>query len=327
MAKGLYVGVDGIARKIKKAYVGVDGIARKIKKAYVGVDGVARLIYSADVFGGYTGNYTVETVTVDGVECDLYKLTSSGTLKLNDSARFWMCGGGGRGAESYENAEAIESGGGGGGGCVETNELPSGEYAIIIGSAQGGTVIGFPGQIDVEEGYYLFCASYGVDGGDNNYGIRGGNGGSGGASGYYYERELEEYYAGSRGNGDGVSTIPFGISSLEKHCAGGGGGALHITDMNVETTISFDRGGEGGSNGGDAPAGSFTSEGGEYGGGSGNTESSLWCSSDDLKGGDAFFYGGGGGGAGLQFDAVYYDLKTSEGGSGYQGVCYILCPI
>lgn len=49
MAKGAYVGVGGVARKVKKIYVGVDGVARKVKKAYVGVNGVARLVYSASV--------------------------------------------------------------------------------------------------------------------------------------------------------------------------------------------------------------------------------------------------------------------------------------
>lgn len=47
MAKASYIGVDGIARKIKKMYVGVDGVARKVKKAYIGVAGVARLFYSS----------------------------------------------------------------------------------------------------------------------------------------------------------------------------------------------------------------------------------------------------------------------------------------
>ena len=42
MAKGVYVGVDGVARKSRNAYVGVDNVARKIKKAYVGIGGVAR---------------------------------------------------------------------------------------------------------------------------------------------------------------------------------------------------------------------------------------------------------------------------------------------
>ena len=45
MAKGVYVGVDGVAKKVKSMYIGVDGIARKIKKAYIGVDNIAKLIY------------------------------------------------------------------------------------------------------------------------------------------------------------------------------------------------------------------------------------------------------------------------------------------
>ena len=47
MAKGAYIGVGGVARKIKKGYLGVDGVARKIKKAYIGVGGVARLCWSS----------------------------------------------------------------------------------------------------------------------------------------------------------------------------------------------------------------------------------------------------------------------------------------
>lgn len=46
MAKGAYIGIADIARKIKKGYIGVNGIAKKIKKAYVGVDGTARLCWS-----------------------------------------------------------------------------------------------------------------------------------------------------------------------------------------------------------------------------------------------------------------------------------------
>lgn len=47
MARGIYRGVDGVARKVKKEYRGVDGVARRIKKEYRGVDGVARLCYSS----------------------------------------------------------------------------------------------------------------------------------------------------------------------------------------------------------------------------------------------------------------------------------------
>jgi hypothetical protein len=42
MSKGIYIGVDGTARKVKRAYIGVDGTARRITKGYIGVGGVAR---------------------------------------------------------------------------------------------------------------------------------------------------------------------------------------------------------------------------------------------------------------------------------------------
>lgn len=48
MSKATYIGVDDVARKVKKMYVGVDGVARKVRKAYIGVDGVAQLVYSAE---------------------------------------------------------------------------------------------------------------------------------------------------------------------------------------------------------------------------------------------------------------------------------------
>ena len=45
MAKTLYDGVSGVARKIVKVYDGVNGIARRIQKAYDGVAGVARMYF------------------------------------------------------------------------------------------------------------------------------------------------------------------------------------------------------------------------------------------------------------------------------------------
>lgn len=66
MAKKAYIGIDGIARKIKKGYIGVDGVARKIKKAYIGVGGVARPCWSG---GGidYYGAITPLSVGVAGL--------------------------------------------------------------------------------------------------------------------------------------------------------------------------------------------------------------------------------------------------------------------
>lgn len=45
MAKALYDGVNGVARKVKKKYDGVSAVARAVKKAYDGVSGVARLYF------------------------------------------------------------------------------------------------------------------------------------------------------------------------------------------------------------------------------------------------------------------------------------------
>ena len=42
MSREAYIGVDNVARKIKKGYIGVDNVAKKIKKAYIGVGGIAR---------------------------------------------------------------------------------------------------------------------------------------------------------------------------------------------------------------------------------------------------------------------------------------------
>lgn len=49
MAKGIYYGVNGQPRKVKKLYYGVNGQPRKVKKAYIGVKGTPRIIYSAGI--------------------------------------------------------------------------------------------------------------------------------------------------------------------------------------------------------------------------------------------------------------------------------------
>lgn len=56
MAKTMYVGINGVARKVKAIYVGVDGVARKVKSGYVGVGGVAKQFWAGD-----RGELRVET--------------------------------------------------------------------------------------------------------------------------------------------------------------------------------------------------------------------------------------------------------------------------
>lgn len=56
MARRAYVGVEGIARKVKRGYIGVDDIARRIKKIYIGIGGIARPCFSdgLDYYGTVT---------------------------------------------------------------------------------------------------------------------------------------------------------------------------------------------------------------------------------------------------------------------------------
>ena len=46
---GIYIGVDGVAKKISSLYVGVDNVAHGVNKAYIGVNNVARLFYTRPI--------------------------------------------------------------------------------------------------------------------------------------------------------------------------------------------------------------------------------------------------------------------------------------
>lgn len=61
MAKGIYLGIDSLSRKVKKMYLGIEGIARKVKKGYIGINGIARLFFagggSKPVWQGYAQQF------------------------------------------------------------------------------------------------------------------------------------------------------------------------------------------------------------------------------------------------------------------------------
>ena len=94
MPKGAYVGVNNVARKIKKGYVGVDGVARKIKKAYIGIGGVARPCWS--------GGELVYYGTATGLSIARYKLAAT---HVGDYALF----GGGASSSSKLAVDAYSS--------------------------------------------------------------------------------------------------------------------------------------------------------------------------------------------------------------------------
>ena len=82
MAKAIYEGVSGVARKVKQPFVGVSGVARKVKNGYVGVGGVARGCYTSSVpvtiniiYSGNTSGYAY--VTINGT-----KYTKSATVTV-----------------------------------------------------------------------------------------------------------------------------------------------------------------------------------------------------------------------------------------------------
>lgn len=105
MAKGIYVGVSGVVRKMKAPYIGVGGVARKVKKVFVGVGGVPRLAWSGGIqkipttlklasqvrglAGGSNVNYALfaggraPSIYLDRVEAFNKQLVKSLPTKLN----------------------------------------------------------------------------------------------------------------------------------------------------------------------------------------------------------------------------------------------------
>lgn len=84
MAKKAYIGVDGVARKVKKMYLGVNGVARKVKKAYIGVGGLARLFFSS----GLQGQKTVWTGGPGSVSGGVQDITC-----IKYANGYWVVGG------------------------------------------------------------------------------------------------------------------------------------------------------------------------------------------------------------------------------------------
>ena len=83
MSKGAYIGVSGVARKIRKGYIGVNGVARKIRKAYIGIGGVARPCWSSSGLE-YYGTITPLSVGRDHIAATTvgnYALFGGGNYK------------------------------------------------------------------------------------------------------------------------------------------------------------------------------------------------------------------------------------------------------
>ena len=80
MAKKAYIGVNGVARKVKAGYIGVDGVARKIKKAYIGIGGVARPCWSGGqvTYYGTVSSLSVARSKIAGASVGNYAIFAGG---------------------------------------------------------------------------------------------------------------------------------------------------------------------------------------------------------------------------------------------------------
>lgn len=97
MAKQTYLGVDNVARKVKKVYIGVDNKARKVKKMYIGVNNVARLFFNGGlrmIAGGqgYFNCYTDDGTTWTKTSKDSTSVT--GIAAAYGNGTFVVIGGG-----------------------------------------------------------------------------------------------------------------------------------------------------------------------------------------------------------------------------------------
>ena len=113
MAANQFVGVAGVARKVKGQYVGVNGVARKVKNGFVGVNGVARRGYagaepvtvrgnnvkpddSGDVYYGQTvpeWSQVTGWVQFHGAKYVVASGSHRGTVELSDSAHSFTIAG------------------------------------------------------------------------------------------------------------------------------------------------------------------------------------------------------------------------------------------
>ena len=70
MAKNMYFGVSGVARKATQPYIGVGGVARKVKAGHIGVGDVARQFFVGGIAMSGLATGTTVKLEVNGVETD-----------------------------------------------------------------------------------------------------------------------------------------------------------------------------------------------------------------------------------------------------------------
>lgn len=255
----------------------------------------------------YTGAFTAEEKTMDGVDYWLMIFSGTGMLTVNKdglTGDICVCGGGSGG----QSASSRDTGNGGNGGFVNNysaQAVASGE--IVIGAGGGA----------------------GAAGGATSYGNLSANGGlaptntytitvSGGSSGGTGNRNTSQYRTGQ-----GTTTRPFGSEEMEPLGAGGGGGAYHD-----EYLDRYYAGGAGSTDGGTgnvayASGSMYSAQPGGAGGNKGGGKGGSCSNSGVSAAGAAGSYYGAGGGGGAQFIDGDNGFVNSAGGAGYPGVVMI----
>ena len=105
MAKGLYVGIDGNAKKATNIYAGVNGVAKKITKGYIKVGNENKLFWGNIILDPDTGEWLYKAENADDFVMRnhmfmLYNLTENSNssspygriYKLNDGLCYYGLG-------------------------------------------------------------------------------------------------------------------------------------------------------------------------------------------------------------------------------------------
>lgn len=305
MGKKSNIGVNDVAKNVKKIYIGVGGVAKKIKKAYIGDEnGIARQWFGGivDPAVQYTGNFTNSIVTMSGKNYRLITLISSGTLTLSDEvdAEIWFCDGGKNGAKSASG----KSGNGGNGGFIRRKTaLKIKDATVVIGAGNGGkTSITANGESIAAETFRPPQGGAGVTA-------------STGATVH-----------GTNGAGAEYTTRPFDDTYFSEFPCGAGGGGNTLTEREIRGGLKKYNG-VGGGGGSDVNTGAgghinYGGYGGATGGGNGGHTSAITA-----IGSSATYYGSGGGGGWAFYNYNASSYTYYSGGSGYQGVCFIRIPL
>lgn len=318
----VYISCDGITTTTtEQVQVGTENkeLARKVIRAYQSdANGKAQLWFDADASAAsvtFTGEHTVQDVTVDGVARKLYTLTGNGVLTVSGTVSFFMIGGGSSGERAKTtrigNYPYMYSGRGGSGGHVASGSLSAGTWQITIGA--GGDAATASGSILSNDG-----GDTTIVGSTDTYTAAGAtitSGGTGGGGAWRKansKSKAPESMPGGKGNG--VSTIPFGLVDLLGKPGGGGGGG----GLNSYSAVCS--GGDGGTNGGGGKTGTSTDyvlaggNGGADGGGNGGSGSN----NNAVNGHPGTTPGSGGGGG------ATWSNSLGTGGAGADGAVWLL---